>query len=714
MRPRGRDTLSQRRSGLMVAGSTTISPALVAVPMGWELRIVGELVERVDEIRGELEPEPTVLSCSKDRGLIPQIELFQRRLASTDTCRYKLVSPGDFVYDPNLLWSGALARSRQHTVGIVSPVYEVFKTVRECSQDFLFAWLMSPSRLSSYRAISMGTNVRRRRAAFGDFAKLPILLPPLAEQRAIAAVLGSFDEAIERTEAVIAATERLRDVLLHELLTRGVPGWHLEWKEAPGIGTVPACWEVVRLGDVCGPPEYGAGAPARSFDPNLPRYVRITDLTNDGRLRSDDVRSAEPSRVQGYELEPGDLLFARSGATVGKTYMYRPDDGPCVYAGYLIRFRPVPSVVLPKFLGLWTHAEAYRQWVASMFRAGAQPNINAMEYSSMRIPLPTLPEQRAIAAVVDSIDEATERAREERDALQRSKASVSDGLLTGRVRVKGGEIEMESKREENQRDELRTRPIDEQTALEIKVRASVEAARTDLNDLPEQDRDSFQEYIEYLEDQVEVKRAIYQKGRASAELDQHSVLWDRVTVEDADSLKELLERDPDEHSMHRFLKDNPQFLVQALTGGHGRYQISKPRLGAEFVPDFLIAEESSIGLEWYAIEIESPRVEAHTTNGLQSHHLTHAIGQIRDWREWVMNNLDYARRPREQDGLGLIGIDNRVAGLILIGRRNEHPKRYNQFRRQMIDRERIVIHSYDWLVDLAYTNRSGRLSRDLR
>ena len=79
---------------------------------------------------------------------------------------------------------------------------------------------------------------------------LPILLPPLSEQRAIAAVLDAIDEAIERTEAVISATERLRDALLHELLTRGVPGWHTEWRTVPGLGTIPADWQVVRLGDV--------------------------------------------------------------------------------------------------------------------------------------------------------------------------------------------------------------------------------------------------------------------------------------------------------------------------------------------------------------------------------------------------------------------------------------------------------------------------------
>ena len=75
-----------------------------------------------------------------------------------------------------------------------------------------------------------------------------------SEQRAIAAVLDAIDEAIERTEEVIAATERLRDALLHELLTRGLPGRHSEWADVPGLGTVPACWDVVRLGmlSMCG------------------------------------------------------------------------------------------------------------------------------------------------------------------------------------------------------------------------------------------------------------------------------------------------------------------------------------------------------------------------------------------------------------------------------------------------------------------------------
>ena len=91
----------------------------------------------------------------------------------------------------------------------------------------------------------------RSKLTQADLVQIEIDLPSdVNEILAIAAVLDSIDEAIERTEEVIAATERLRDALLHELLTRGVPGQHSEWKEAPGIGTIPACWDMVRLGDV--------------------------------------------------------------------------------------------------------------------------------------------------------------------------------------------------------------------------------------------------------------------------------------------------------------------------------------------------------------------------------------------------------------------------------------------------------------------------------
>ncbi len=264
-------------------------------------------------------------------------------------------------------------------------------------------------------------------------------------------------------------------------------------------------------------------------------------------------------------------------------------------------------------------------------------------------------------------------------------------------------------------NQMPSHPVDDQATIELEAKKAIEEAMAQSDEVYEAKGISRCEYIEFIKMQLENKIAVYHKQRAWTELEQHLTRWDRISSDDTRSLKELLECNPNEQTVHGFLENNPKFLVQALTGGHGRYQISKPRLGSEFVPDFLIVDESSIGLEWFAVEIESPCVKAHRKDGLQSQYLTHAIGQIEDWREWLRNNLDYARRPREQDGLRLIGIDDRVAGLILIGRRSSgYPERFNKFRRQKIDRERIVIHSYDWLLDIANTNRSGRLSTELR
>ena len=220
-------------------------------------------------------------------------------------------------------------------------------------------------------------------------------------------------------------------------------------------------------------------------------------------------------------------------------------------------------------------------------------------------------------------------------------------------------------------------------------------------------------FDEIVNGQVEMKCVDYQKDRAFNELEESHADWDQITESDVASLQKLLCRNPKEPKMHRFLEDNPKFLIQVLGAGHGRYQLSKKRLGSEFVPDFLVAEMSSIGMEWYAVEIESPRKSPHNKDGSFNKHLNHAINQIRDWREWLMNNIDYARRPKNEDGLGLVGIDPRVAGIIIIGRRSNFPPRYNKFRRQLIDQNRIVIHSYDWLVDVAQRNRSGTLNMDL-
>ncbi len=244
-------------------------------------------------------------------------------------------------------------------------------------------------------------------------------------------------------------------------------------------------------------------------------------------------------------------------------------------------------------------------------------------------------------------------------------------------------------------------PMDKQEAIEQHTRAKWESFRPSFNEWAKVSGEPFSEFDAIVDGQVEMARVRYQKDRIENELPKFTIPPSPITQTDLHVIRRVLSRNPDESDMHRFLDKNPQFLVQILRGGHGRYQISKQRLGAELIPDFLIADVSSIGIEWHAVELESPRAKVHRKDGRPNADVQHAIDQVRDWRNWLMNNLDYARRSENQDGLGLVGIDHRVHGLVLMGRRCELPRRFNEFRRTMIDRERIFIHSYDWLVEVA-------------
>lgn len=169
-------------------------------------------------------------------------------------------------------------------------------------------------------------------------------------------------------------------------------------------------WPVYRLRELLlESPKYGANAPAAPYDKNLPRYIRITDITADGQLLDGDPRSIPWEAAAGSLLERDDILFARSGATVGKAYIHNKDE-TCAHAGYLIKVRVNPRKLRPEFLFQITQSPFYAAWLMSVVHAGAQPNVNAEEFGQLPISLPPLPEQRRIAAILGTWDAAIEKA----------------------------------------------------------------------------------------------------------------------------------------------------------------------------------------------------------------------------------------------------------------------------------------------------------------
>lgn len=180
---------------------------------------------------------------------------------------------------------------------------------------------------------------------------------------------------------------------------------------------------------------------------------------------------------------------------------------------------------------------------------------------------------------------------------------------------------------------------------------------------------------------------------------EHHVWGDDITLEDVENFEYMLDNAKSEHSIQKYLEKNPIILIQHLGGGHGRWVIPQKRLGAEFIPDFIIGERHSFGYEWIAVELKDPNYKMFTKRKKQTSQLTEAINQIQDCRAWLQRNQNYAARPKNENGLGLIDIVAKLPGLILIGRRTDVDPVTNDKRRQIGHDLDIQIHTYDFLID---------------
>jgi type I restriction enzyme S subunit len=150
--------------------------------------------------------------------------------------------------------------------------------------------------------------------------------------------------------------------------------------------------------------EYGAQSASIVYDANRPRYVRITDINDDGSLNDDFVSSSNYADDEQYKLCYGDFLFARMGATVGKTYAYK--SGNQIFAGYLIRYKLNTEKILPEYLFVYTKTEEYLNWVQLNQSGAAQPGINAKKYGSLLIPTPKIEKQKEFVSFVAQIDKS--------------------------------------------------------------------------------------------------------------------------------------------------------------------------------------------------------------------------------------------------------------------------------------------------------------------
>ena len=265
-----------------------------------------------------------------------------------------------------------------------------------------------------------------------NVGNLFFLVPSFIEQTAIATFLdretSQIDALIEKKKRQIELLKEKRSALISHAVTKGLdPKAKMKDSGIEWLGEIPEHWGVWMLKHLCTQAAlYGANIAATYYTETGIRFIRTTDLTDNGLLKKGGV--SVPKEVVGdYLLNDGDILISRSG-TIGRSFLYESKlHGPCAYAGYLVRFI-LSSCVLPRYVFFFTKTQAFSGFLRVMAISSTIENVNGEKYANAAVPLPPLPEQTAIAnhldretektdALIDKVQKSIELLREKRSAL---------------------------------------------------------------------------------------------------------------------------------------------------------------------------------------------------------------------------------------------------------------------------------------------------------
>lgn len=276
--------------------------------------------------------------------------------------------------------------------------------------------VLSSKRFQEYWETQSSGTTNRQRVDEEDFLSSKIALPPLEIQKELLDKYNNLVNESAKKEQEIAQLEksideyflnilgvRVEDIqknngsLIRQINYSFLSRWDV-WSQTTQY--ISSKYSFSKFGSVVkGKPIYGANCKGIKKKSDV-RYIRITDINEDGSL-NDDFVSAEVVDEK-YYLEENDFLIARSGNTVGKTFLYKPNMGKCIFAGYLVKYILNPQVVIPEYILYYTKSSLFRSWIRNNQRIFGQPNINGQEYLNADIIVPELEVQKEIVKTVES------------------------------------------------------------------------------------------------------------------------------------------------------------------------------------------------------------------------------------------------------------------------------------------------------------------------
>jgi len=351
---------------------------------GWVEATLSDALEPIAN-RPNGKDYPLVLSVTEKRGIIPQTEIFNHRIATDDISKYKVLEPMDIAYNPYLLWCGAIGQWQGTEAGVVSPVYECFRVKSNCEPRYL-GYIFETGILTNYfDALAIGSIVRRRRTIPADFIAAPIQLPPLAEQKRIVDVISSVDSYIEALERRLESGNKSRNAVLHELLTAGGDGW------------------VETTLDKVSESSWGNTETTKS------KYVESGHLAYSA--------TGADGFLDWYDHDGTAVVLSAIGAKCGKTWFA---EGKWTSIKNTIWLKSDNLNLLDKYLFYLSNRPQFWQ-----IRGQAQPFISLGDVKKTKVLLPPIPEQKRIIDLISSIDDMVNDAER---TLEKSK-NLRSGLL---------------------------------------------------------------------------------------------------------------------------------------------------------------------------------------------------------------------------------------------------------------------------------------------
>lgn len=410
-----------------------------AIPAHWDI-LRGKNVLRL--LERPVKPEDDVVTCFRDGEVT--LRKNRREEGFTNSLKeigYQGIEPGDLIVHGMDGFAGAIGISDSR--GKASPVLNVMDSNQ--NKRYLMYYLRAMAYKDVFMALSTGIRVRSCDLRWNKLSVFPFLIPKSHEQSAIAAYLDTqcakIDEIIAQAKASIEDYKQWKASIIYEAVTKGLdPNAEMRDSGIEWIGKVPMRWKIVRLKYLLSTPlQYGANETGLPYDESLPRYIRITDITLDGKLKTSGMQSLSEEKSEGYILDDEDILLARSGATVGKAFYYRESYGKAAFAGYLIRAKINSAKALPKFIYYSTMSAGYEKWKETAVIQATIQNIGASRYNEYSLAIPPIAEQLRIIEFLDDKMEKIDSLMAEKqsliDDLESYKKSLIYEVVTGKRRV---------------------------------------------------------------------------------------------------------------------------------------------------------------------------------------------------------------------------------------------------------------------------------------